>query len=57
MLILQGGAGDADGSEALANELARDFTVVTYDRRGLSRSTPIRAENRASQRTPMMQRS
>ena len=44
LLILQGGAGDANGSEALANELARDFTVVTYDRRGLSRSTPIRAE-------------
>jgi pimeloyl-ACP methyl ester carboxylesterase len=44
LLILQGGAGNADGSEALANELACDFTVVTYDRRGLSRSTPIRAE-------------
>jgi pimeloyl-ACP methyl ester carboxylesterase len=44
LLILQGGAGDADGSEALANELSCDFTVVTYDRRGLSRSTPIRAE-------------
>ena len=44
LLILQGGAGDADGSEALASELACDFTVVTYDRRGLSRSTPIRAE-------------
>jgi pimeloyl-ACP methyl ester carboxylesterase len=44
LLILQGGAGSADGSEALANELACDFTVVTYDRRGLSRSTPIRAE-------------
>jgi pimeloyl-ACP methyl ester carboxylesterase len=44
MLILQGGAGNADGSEALANELAADFTVVTYDRRGLSRSTPIRGE-------------
>src|SRR5580692_6321127 len=44
LLILQGGAGNADGSEALANELAGDFTVVTYDRRGLSRSTPIRAE-------------
>jgi pimeloyl-ACP methyl ester carboxylesterase len=43
-LILQGGAGNAHGSEALANELAYDFTVVTYDRRGLSRSTPIRAE-------------
>ena len=44
LLILQGGAGNADGSEVLANELADDFTVVTYDRRGLSRSTPIRAE-------------
>jgi pimeloyl-ACP methyl ester carboxylesterase len=44
LLILQGGAGNADGSEALARELARDFTVVTYDRRGLSRSTPIPAE-------------
>jgi pimeloyl-ACP methyl ester carboxylesterase len=41
---VQGGAGNADGSEALANELAGDFSVVTYDRRGLSRSTPIRAE-------------
>jgi pimeloyl-ACP methyl ester carboxylesterase len=44
LLILQGGAANAYGSEALANELASDFTVVTYDRRGLSRSTPIRAE-------------
>ena len=44
LLILQGGAGNADGSEALANELSHDFTVVTYDRRGLSRSTPVRAE-------------
>jgi pimeloyl-ACP methyl ester carboxylesterase len=45
LLILQGGAGNADGSEALANELSCNFTVVTYDRRGLSRSTPIRAES------------
>jgi pimeloyl-ACP methyl ester carboxylesterase len=44
LLILQGGAGNADGSEALANELSRDLTVVTYDRRGLSRSTSIRTE-------------
>jgi pimeloyl-ACP methyl ester carboxylesterase len=36
--------GNADGSEVLANELAGDFAVVTYDRRGLSRSTPKRAE-------------
>lgn len=44
LLILQGGAGNADGSEALADALADRFTVVTYDRRGLSRSKPARAE-------------
>jgi len=44
LLILQGGAGNADGSEDLANQLSDDFTVITYDRRGLSRSTPIQAE-------------
>ena len=44
LLILQGGAGNADGAEDLANQLADDFMVVTYDRRGLSRSTPIQAE-------------
>jgi len=44
LLILQGGAGNAEGSEALADALASDFTVVTYDRRGLSRSTPIRSD-------------
>ena len=43
LLILQGGAGNADGSEDLANQLSDRFTVVTYDRRGLSRSAPIRA--------------
>lgn len=44
LLILQGGSGNADGSEDLANQLSGDFTVITYDRRGLSRSTPIQAE-------------
>jgi hypothetical protein len=44
LLILQGGAGNADGSEALANELSADFTIVTYDRRGLSRSTLIQPD-------------
>jgi pimeloyl-ACP methyl ester carboxylesterase len=43
LLILQGGGGNADGSESLANELADRFTVVTYDRRGLSRSKPVRS--------------
>jgi pimeloyl-ACP methyl ester carboxylesterase len=44
LLILQGGSGNADGSEDLANQLSHDFTVITYDRRGLSRSTPIQAK-------------
>ena len=38
LLILQGGAGDADGSDALSKHLLETYTVVTYDRRGLSRS-------------------
>lgn len=38
LLILQGGAGDADGSAALAEQLSDAYTVLTYDRRGLSRS-------------------
>jgi pimeloyl-ACP methyl ester carboxylesterase len=44
LLILQGGAANADGSEQLANQLSNDFTVVTYDRRGLSRSRQIQVE-------------
>ena len=39
LLILQGGGGDAEGSEALVRLLADVYTVVTYDRRGLSRSS------------------
>jgi pimeloyl-ACP methyl ester carboxylesterase len=38
LLIAQGGAQDADGARLLAEELP-DFTVVSWDRRGLSRST------------------
>ena len=37
LLVLQGGDGDADASALLAERLS-GFTVVTYDRRGLSRS-------------------
>ncbi len=50
LLILQGGDGDADASNALATQLVDHYTVVTYDRRGLSRSmldtgaTPPRLE-------------
>ena len=38
LLLLQGGDGDADGADALAGHLAEDYTVLSYDRRGLSRS-------------------
>jgi pimeloyl-ACP methyl ester carboxylesterase len=38
LLILQGGGGDADGSDALVRHLPDVYKVVTYDRRGLSRS-------------------
>src|SRR6266542_5673566 len=39
LLILQGGAGDAEGSNGMAAHLVDAYTVLSYDRRGLSRST------------------
>jgi pimeloyl-ACP methyl ester carboxylesterase len=38
LLLIQGGAGDADWPGAIIGPLARRYTVVTYDPRGLSRS-------------------
>ena len=38
LLLLQGGDGDADAADAVAGHLAGDYTVLSYDRRGLSRS-------------------
>jgi pimeloyl-ACP methyl ester carboxylesterase len=38
LLFLQGGDGNADASDALAAGLTDHFTVVSYDRRGLTRS-------------------
>jgi len=38
LLILPGGDGDADTADALRNQLIDRYTVVTYDRRGMSRS-------------------
>ena len=38
LLMIQSGAGGADGSVNIAPYLADRFTVVSYDRRGLSRS-------------------
>lgn len=39
LVISQSGEGDANRSEYLARQLEEEFTIVTYDRRGLSRST------------------
>ncbi|GAA3059263.1 alpha/beta hydrolase [Kitasatospora albolonga] len=44
LLISQSGEGDADRSTDLVDTLADSFTVLTYDRRGLSRS--LTAEGR-----------
>src|SRR5262245_41422370 len=38
LLILPGGHGDADTADGLRNHLIDHYSVVTYDRRGLSRS-------------------
>ncbi len=38
LVLLQGGAGDADGTVGVVRQLLDRFTVVTYDRRGLVRS-------------------
>ncbi|GGV30956.1 putative hydrolase YraK [Actinomadura cremea] len=40
LLISQSGEGDAGRSKDLVDRLVADYTVVTYDRRGLSRSVP-----------------
>jgi pimeloyl-ACP methyl ester carboxylesterase len=39
LLILTGGDGDADSADLLCERLIDRYTIVTYDRRGLSRST------------------
>lgn len=39
LLLIHGGVLDAGGFAPAARLLARDFTVITYDRRGYSRST------------------
>jgi pimeloyl-ACP methyl ester carboxylesterase len=38
LMLLGGGASDADGLERIASRLTADYTVITHDRRGLSRS-------------------
>jgi pimeloyl-ACP methyl ester carboxylesterase len=43
LLILPGGDGDADTTEALCQQLVDRYTVITYDRRGMSRSTTDRS--------------
>lgn len=39
LLVLQGGAADASGFDGISNHLLDRYTILTYDRRGLSRST------------------
>ncbi|HWA75352.1 MAG TPA: alpha/beta hydrolase [Polyangiaceae bacterium] len=38
LLVVQGGEGNADSADAFASALAHEYTIITYDRRGLSRS-------------------
>lgn len=40
LLLIHGGGGDADKFHNVAHHLADRYTVVTYDRRGHSRSNP-----------------
>ncbi|MFF5292974.1 alpha/beta fold hydrolase [Paractinoplanes globisporus] len=44
LLLIAGGFGDASVNEALATRLADRYTVLTYDRRGLSGSTTDESE-------------
>ncbi|MGW5643689.1 alpha/beta fold hydrolase [Saccharopolyspora sp. NPDC003762] len=39
VLLIQGGLSEAGATEQLAEKLAQRYKVITYDRRGLSRST------------------
>ncbi|MDR7304658.1 alpha/beta fold hydrolase [Haloactinomyces albus] len=39
VLLIQGGLSEAGTTEQIAEELARHYQVISYDRRGLSRST------------------
>jgi len=41
LLILPGGDGDADSPKDIADRLIHSFAVLTYDRRGLSRSAIV----------------
>ncbi|MEV0373590.1 alpha/beta hydrolase [Streptomyces sp. NPDC050636] len=39
LLLIPGGAGDAASFDGIADDLATEYTVATYDPRGMSRST------------------
>ncbi|MEV6686470.1 alpha/beta hydrolase [Streptomyces sp. NPDC051130] len=51
LLLIPGGAGDAASFDGIADDLADEYTVATYDPRGLSRSTldDTEAEQRVDQ--------
>jgi pimeloyl-ACP methyl ester carboxylesterase len=44
LLVLQGGAGDSGGSAGLVEHLSDRYTILSYDRRGLSKSKVIDEE-------------
>ncbi|MBT2510950.1 alpha/beta hydrolase [Streptomyces sp. ISL-98] len=51
LLLIPGGAGDAASFDGIADDLAAEYTVATYDPRGMSRSTldDPEAEQRVAQ--------
>ncbi|WP_329192467.1 MULTISPECIES: alpha/beta fold hydrolase [unclassified Streptomyces] len=51
LLLIPGGAGDAASFDGMADDLAAEYTVATYDPRGMSRSTldDTEAEQRVDQ--------
>jgi pimeloyl-ACP methyl ester carboxylesterase len=51
LLILPSGGGDADCADALADQLAERYMVVSYDRRGMARSALDEAASRPSLET------
>lgn len=59
VLILQGGVSDAGATAQLAAALAEEYLVITYDRRGLSRSTagtsPVTMDTHADDATTVLQ--
>jgi pimeloyl-ACP methyl ester carboxylesterase len=62
LLLISGGGGDAGNYSALADSLADEYTVLTYDRRGNSRSrlradpTKLRLEEQSADARAVLER-